>query len=124
MENGIKFIPFCNEKVETQTDISSQLNQKVADNCYCETVFAQSGGRGKARERMDLAMEELVLKEDYIKLGQALKAANLVESGVMAKFVVQDGLVSVNGQVETRRGKKLTEGDVVTFEGESVRIVR
>ncbi len=69
-------------------------------------------------------MEELKLKDDYIKLGQALKAANLVDSGVMAKLVVQDGLVSVNGEVETRRGKKLTDGDIVSFEGETVKIVK
>lgn len=67
-------------------------------------------------------MEEIKLRDDYIKLGQALKAANLVESGVMAKLAVQDGLVSVNGEVETRRGKKLVDGDIVSFEGETIRI--
>ena len=51
-------------------------------------------------------MEIIHLREDFIKLGQALKAAGLVQSGVDAKFAVQDGLVKVNGQVETRRGKK------------------
>lgn len=65
-------------------------------------------------------MEEIKLRDDFIKLGQALKAANLVESGVMAKLVIQDGLVNVNGEVETRRGKKLTDGDVVSFEGETI----
>lgn len=65
-------------------------------------------------------MEEIKLRDDFIKLGQALKAANLVESGVMAKLVIQDGLVTVNGEVETRRGKKLTDGDVVSFEGETI----
>ena len=69
-------------------------------------------------------MEEIKLRDDYIKLGQALKAANVVESGVMAKFVIQDGLVTVNGEVETRRGKKLVDGDVVSFEGETIRIVK
>lgn len=67
-------------------------------------------------------MEVIKLREDYIKLGQALKAAGLVESGVDAKFVIQDGLVKVNGQVETQRGKKLYDGDVVTYNGEQVRI--
>ena len=65
-------------------------------------------------------MEEIKLRDDYIKLGQALKAANIVESGVMAKLVIQDGLVTVNGEVETRRGKKLVDGDVVSFEGETI----
>lgn len=67
-------------------------------------------------------MEEIKLKDEYIKLGQALKAANLVESGLMAKLVIQDGLVTVNGEVETRRGKKLIDGDVVSFEGETIMI--
>ena len=67
-------------------------------------------------------MEEIKLRDDYIKLGQALKAANLAESGVMAKLMIQDGLVSANGEVETRRGKKLVDGDIVSFEGETIRI--
>lgn len=50
-------------------------------------------------------MHTIRLKDDYIKLGQALKAAGVVESGVDAKFAVQDGLVKVNGQTETQRGK-------------------
>lgn len=67
-------------------------------------------------------MEVIKLREDYIKLGQALKAANLVESGVDAKFAIEDGLVKVNGQVEYQRGKKLRNGDLVTYEGSSVKI--
>ena len=67
-------------------------------------------------------MEIIKLRDDFIKLGQALKAAGLVESGVDAKFVIQDGLVKVNGQVETQRGKKLVDGDVVTFEGQQIKI--
>ena len=67
-------------------------------------------------------MEVIKLREEYIKLGQALKAAGLAESGVEAKFAVQDGLVKVNGFVETQRGKKLFPGDVVEFEGTSIRI--
>lgn len=62
-------------------------------------------------------MEEIRIKDDFIKLGQALKLAGLVESGVDAKFVVQDGQVLVNGEVETQRGKKLVEGDEVSFDG-------
>lgn len=69
-------------------------------------------------------METIKLKEDYIKLGQALKAANLVESGVMAKLVIQDGLVKVNGETEVQRGKKLYDGDVVSFENETIKIVK
>ena len=67
-------------------------------------------------------MEIIKLREDFIKLGQALKAAGLVESGVDAKFVIQDGLVKVNGQIETQRGKKLVAGDVVEFDGQQIKI--
>ena len=67
-------------------------------------------------------MEIIKLIEDYIKLGQALKAAGLVDSGVEAKFVIQDGLVLVNGNVELQRGKKLVDGDIVEFEGNQIKI--
>ena len=53
---------------------------------------------------------------------EALKAAGFVESGVDAKFAVQDGLVKVNGQVETARGKKLVPGDVVEYDGQTLKI--
>lgn len=69
-------------------------------------------------------MEIIKLREDYIKLGQALKAANLVGSGVEAKFAVQDGLVKVNGKQELQRGKKLVDGDIVEFEGNIIKIVK
>jgi len=67
-------------------------------------------------------MEIIKLRDEYIKLGQAIKAANLVGSGVEAKFVIQDGLVKVNGQVELQRGKKLVDGDIVEFEGYTIKI--
>ena len=62
---------------------------------------------------------EIRIKDEYIKLGQALTLASLVCSGVEAKFVIEEGSVLVNGEVETRRGKKLRDGDVVSFQGES-----
>lgn len=62
------------------------------------------------------------LRDDFIKLGQALKAAGLVESGVDAKYVIQDGLVKVNGAVEVQRGKKLVAGDIVEFDGQKIKI--
>lgn len=61
-------------------------------------------------------MEELFIRDDFIKLGQALKLAGLVESGVEAKEVIQSGLVKVNGVVDTRRGKKLVVDDKVSFD--------
>ena len=67
-------------------------------------------------------MQTIQLKDDYIKLGQALKAAGLAESGVDAKFAIQDGLVKVNGNVELQRGKKLVAGDVVEYEGNTLYI--
>ena len=72
---------------------------------------------------MKKKMEKIYLRDDYIKLGQALKAAGLVESGVDAKFVIQDGLVKVNGQIEMQRGKKLHHGDILEFEGNQIEIV-
>ena len=69
-------------------------------------------------------MQEIKLRDEFIKLGQALKAAGLVGSGVDAKLVIQGGLVKVNGETEVQRGKKLYDGDVVTFEGETIHIVK
>ena len=67
-------------------------------------------------------MEVIKLRDEFIKLGQALKAAGLVESGVDAKFVIQDELVKVNGVIETQRGKKLVDGDIVEFDGQTIKI--
>lgn len=65
---------------------------------------------------------KLRAEDEFIKLGQALKAAGLVDSGVEAKEVIQDGLVQVNGEIDTRRGRKLYDGDVVFFDGEEIQI--
>ena len=67
-------------------------------------------------------METLKLRDEYIRLRQALKAAGLVQSGVDAKFVIQDGLVRVNSEVELRRGRKLREGDLVEYDGNQIEI--
>ena len=69
-------------------------------------------------------MTDFKLRGDYITLGQLLKAENLVEDGAMAKEVIREGLAKVNGEVDTRRGKKLYPGDVVEFEGNEIIIVR
>ena len=61
----------------------------------------------------------ITIRDEFIRLGQALKLAGLVGSGVEAKIVIADGLVSVNGEADTRRGRKLREGDVVSYSGES-----
>lgn len=67
-------------------------------------------------------MEIIKLRDEYIKLGQALKASGLVESGVDAKIAIQNGLVKVNGEVELQRGKKLYDGDLVNFQDEEIKI--
>ena len=67
-------------------------------------------------------MEKIHLKDDFIKLGQALKLAGLVDSGVEAKIVIQDGKVSVNGAAELPRGKKLYPSDVVSVGGKEFQI--
>ena len=67
-------------------------------------------------------MMVIKLRDEFIKLGQALKAAGLVESGVEAKDVILDGLVLVNGEVDTRRGRKLYDGDIVVFDGEEIKV--
>ena len=67
-------------------------------------------------------MEVITLKEDFIKLGQALKAAGFVENGVEAKIEITEGNVLVNGEVDTRRGRKLYDGDEVSFNGQTIKI--
>ena len=67
-------------------------------------------------------MQIINLRDDFIKLGQALKAAGAVSSGVEAKIVIQDGQVLVNGAVCLQRGKKLYAGDVAEFRGEKIKI--
>lgn len=67
-------------------------------------------------------METIKLRDDFIKLGQAMKLAGLVENGVDAKFAIQDGLVRVNGKTELQRGKKLYPGDVFEYEENKVKI--
>ena len=67
-------------------------------------------------------MERLQLRDEFIKLGQALKAAGLCDSGVDAKFAIQEGHVKVNGEVELRRGKKLYNGDMIEYQGQTIQI--
>lgn len=65
-------------------------------------------------------MKTIHIRDEYITLGQLLKLANMVGSGSDSKMVILDGLVKVNGEIETRRGKKLRTGDIVEFDNESV----
>lgn len=69
-------------------------------------------------------MEEIHLRDEFIKLGQAIKFAGFVDSGIEAKTVIQDGQVKVNGEVDLRRGRKLYDGDIVEFEGKEIKIIQ
>lgn len=65
---------------------------------------------------------EFQLRDEYIRLGQLLKATGLADSGVDAKFLIQEGKVFVNGEVCTQRGKKVRAGDLVSFEGQEIQV--
>ncbi len=67
-------------------------------------------------------MQTINLRDEFIKLGQALKAAGLVDSGVEAKIVIINGEVKVNSETETRRGRKLFDGDIVSYNGNEIKI--
>ena len=69
-------------------------------------------------------VETIKLRDEFIKLGQVLKAAGWVEDGVEAKFAVQDGKVSVNGETDTRRGRKLYDGDIGRYDGHEIKVVK
>jgi ribosome-associated protein len=68
-------------------------------------------------------MEAIQISDDYIKLGQAMKLANMVSSGIEAKIVIQEGEVLVNGEVDTRRGRKLYPQDVFEYQGKKVTVL-
>lgn len=67
-------------------------------------------------------METIKIRDEFIKLGQAMKLAGLVDSGVEAKIEIQEGLVKVNGNVETQRGKKIYPGDVIEYDARQVKV--
>ena len=69
-------------------------------------------------------MEEFTIETEYIQLIQLLKALNWVESGGMAKAIVDEGLVKVNGRQETQKRKKITPGDIVSLDDLEVRVVK
>ena len=69
-------------------------------------------------------MLEIKIRDEFIKLGQALKLAGVVENGVEAKYVITDGLVKVNGEVDERRGRKVYEGDIISYNGKEIKVIR
>ena len=69
-------------------------------------------------------MKNIKIRDEYIKLGQLLKLAGFVGSGVDAKYVINEGKVKVNDEIDTRRGRKIYPGDCVSYNGESVKVVK
>lgn len=69
-------------------------------------------------------MQELEIRDDFIKLGQAMKLAGLVENGGEAKELIAEGMVFVNGEADLRRGRKLFPGDVFSYQDEAFQIVK
>lgn len=67
-------------------------------------------------------MQTVYIKDEFIKLGQALKLAGIVDSGVEAKYGIEEGKASVNGETDTRRGRKLYPDDIVEYEGQKITI--
>lgn len=67
-------------------------------------------------------MDQIEIRDEFIKLGQALKLAGIAESGVDAKIMIEEETVKVNGETETRRGRKLYDGDFVEARGMSFTI--
>ena len=67
-------------------------------------------------------MQIIKIKDEFIKLGQLIKLAGLVDNGVEAKYAIQNSLVYVNGQIDTRRGRKIVPGDIVTFKDKEIKV--
>ena len=78
----------------------------------------------RAIERNSMIEIQIRETDEFIKLGQALKLAGVVEDGVEAKYAIQDGLVKVNGEVDERRGRKVYVGDVITYENQEIKVIK
>ncbi|MGO4236746.1 RNA-binding S4 domain-containing protein [Pseudarthrobacter sp. YAF2] len=72
---------------------------------------------------MSNPIDDVPIRDSMIRLGQLLKLANLVEDGVEATELIKNGLVKVNGEIDDRRGRQLHNGDTVTVNGQTVRVV-
>lgn len=84
--------------------------------------MAMFGRKRKEQEPEGPVPVDVPIRDESIRLGQFLKLANLVDSGAEAKPVIADGLVKVNGEVDTRRGRQLRVGDVVELQGQAARV--
>jgi ribosome-associated protein len=72
---------------------------------------------------MSNPVDDVPIRDSMIRLGQLLKLANLVEDGVEATDLIKNGLVKVNGEIDDRRGRQLHNGDTVTLNNQTVRVV-
>ncbi|GGH89630.1 RNA-binding S4 domain-containing protein [Arthrobacter liuii] len=72
---------------------------------------------------MSNPIDDVPIRDGMIRLGQLLKLANLVEDGVEATELIKNGMVKVNGEIDDRRGRQLHNGDTVTVNGQTVRVV-
>lgn len=97
--------------------IKTGLFHDGGSNVYACTYISEDN-----KNWVEMEIIKLRPQDEFIKLGQALKAAGLVESGVEAKDVIQNGLVLVNGEIDTRRGRKLYPGDTASFDGSEIKI--
>ncbi|MDB0440285.1 S4 domain-containing protein YaaA [Clostridioides difficile] len=68
-------------------------------------------------------MTEITIESEYIKLDQFLKLAEIASTGGHAKFLIQEGLVTVNDEIELRRGKKIKSGDIIEIEGTKIKVL-
>ncbi len=75
------------------------------------------------RKNENLVMQEVKIRDEFIKLGQAMKLAGVVGDGAEAKELIRSGLVKVNGEVDDRRGRKLYAGDVFSYDGREFKII-
>ena len=86
-------------------------------------MAAVSAVRSCKRSGMEINVKAVAIQDEFIKLGQLLKLANLVSSGVEAKIVIQNGEVTVNGEVDTRRGRKIYPQDVIEYDGQQITVI-
>ncbi len=90
--------------------------------CFRHAVFPEEGGYAQLRGTDPITLE-ITISTENIRLSQFLKLANAVGSGTEAKFIIQEGEVFVNSELETRRGRKLINGDIVEFQNEQYQVL-
>ena len=110
-------------KVELKLGIKSSLPKVKQTLALLYLLWKANGQLSTYDYAAQTNDEKIRIKDEFIKLGQALKLAELVSDGVEAKYVINDGLVKVNGEVDTRRGRKVYGGDVISYNGQDVKVL-